>query len=154
MERVMVLLLWLVIIVAVLIFFFWATGLVKQDQANERFDAGLAIVEFGRAYPNEAIRNVIISADGEMVFLRLWTGLTGCMRRNGSRFLCHLIDPAAVRVTPTADSRGLVLDFGGFKSLSGTFEFRSPREAAEVSLWLLGSFTANTAHDMQLPSHA
>ncbi|MDB5523835.1 MAG: hypothetical protein JWM58_1598 [Rhizobium sp.] len=150
----MVLLLWLVIIVAVLIFFFWTTGLVKQGEANERFDAGLAIVEFGRAYPNEAIRNVIISADGEMVFMRLWTGLAGCMRRNGSRFLCHLIDPAVVRVTPTADGKGLALDFGGFKALSGTFEFRTQREAAEVSLWILGSFTVKPEHDMHMPSHA
>lgn len=151
----MVLWAWLIIIVAVLIFFFWATGLVKQDQANDRFDAGLAIVEFGRAYPNEAIRNVIISADGEMVFLRLWTGLTGCMRRNGSRFLCHLLDPSAMRVTPTADGKGLELDFQGFKALSGTFEFRSQREAAEVSLWILGSFAAKPQlNDRHMPSHA
>src|SRR6188768_256012 len=98
----MVLFVWFLIISAFLVFFFWATGLIKQDQASERFDAGLAIVEFGRAYPNEAIRSVIISADGEMVFLRLWTGLTGCMRRNGLRFLCHVIDPGDVRVIPTA----------------------------------------------------
>ena len=151
----MILLAWLVIIVAVLMFFFWATGLVKQGQANERFDAGLAIVEFGRAYPNEAIRNVIISADGEMVFLRLWTGLTGCMRRNGPRFLCHVIDPAAMRVTPTTDGKGLELDFGGFKALSGSFEFRSQREAAEVSLWILGSFAARAERrDLHVPSHA
>jgi hypothetical protein len=155
MERVMVLLVWFVIISAFLVFFFWATGLVKQDQANERFDAGLAIVEFGRAYPNEAIRNVIISADGEMVFLRLWTGLTGCMRRNGSRFLCHLIDPKVVRVDATSDGKGLTLDFAGFKALSGTFEFRSQREAAEVSLWILSGFSASSAgQDMHLPSHA
>lgn len=150
----MVLLVWFVIISAFLVFFFWATGLIKQDQANERFDAGLAIVEFGRAYPNEAIRNVIISADGEMVFLRLWTGLTGCMRRNGLRFLCHVIDPADVRVTPTADGKGLGLEFVGLKALSGTFEFRSPREAAEVSLWILGSFTSKADQGMQMPSHA
>ena len=150
----MVLLLWLVIIIAVLIFFFWATGIVKQDQANERFDAGLAIVDFGRAYPNEAIRNVIITVDGEMVFLRLWTGLTGCMRHNGSRFLCHLIDPAAVRVSPSADSKSLTLDFDGFKALTGTFEFRSQREAGEVSLWILGSFAAKVGNDVHMPNHA
>jgi hypothetical protein len=150
----MVLLVWFVIIAAFLVFFFWATGLIKQDEANERFDAGLAIVEFGRAYPNEAIRNVIISADGEMVFLRLWTGLTGCMRRNGSRFLCHVIDPGEVRVTPTANGKGLELAFAGLKALSGTFEFRSQREAAEVSLWILGSFAAKAEPDMHMPSHA
>lgn len=150
----LVLFVWLVVISAFLVFFFWATGLIKQDQANERFDAGLAIVEFGRAYPNEAIRNVIISADGEMVFLRLWTGLTGCMRRNGPRFLCHVIDPGDVRVTPTPDGKGLELEFAGLRSLSGTFEFRSSREAAEVSLWILGSFTSKADRGMQMPSHA
>jgi hypothetical protein len=150
----LVLFVWFVIISAFLVFFFWATGLIKQDQASERFDAGLAIVEFGRAYPNEAIRNVIISADGEMVFLRLWTGLTGCMRRNGPRFLCHVIDPGDVRVIPTADGKGLDIEFAGLKALSGTFEFRSQREAAEVSLWILGSFTSKVDQGMQMPSHA
>jgi hypothetical protein len=151
----MILLAWLAIISAALIFFFWATGLVKQGEASERFDAGLAIVEFGRAYPNEAIRNVILSADGEMVFLRLWTGRTGCMRRNGSRFLCHVLDPSDMRVTPTADGRGLDLEFIGFKALSGSFEFRSQREAAEVSLWILGGFTARAAEqDSHVPHHA
>jgi hypothetical protein len=150
----MVLLLWLVIIAAALVFFFWATGLAKQGEADERFDAGLAIVEFGRAYPNEAIRNVVISADGEMVFLRLWTGLTGCMRRNGSRFLCHVIEPRQVQVSPTTDGKGLQIEFPGLRALTGTFEFRSQREAAEVSLWILGSFAARSERDLQMPSHA
>jgi len=151
----MVLVVWLVILAAFLIFFFWATGLVKQDEANERFDAGLAIVEFGRAYPMEAIRNVIISLDGEMVFLRLWTGRTGCMRRNGARFLCHVIDPENVRVTALADGKTLEIDFIGLKSLSGTYEFRTQREAAEVSLWILGSFAAKRDNgEIALPSLA
>lgn len=151
----MVLLAWLVIIGAALIFFFWATGLVKQDQENERFDAGLAIVEFGRAYPNEAIRNVIISADGDMVFLRLWEGSTGCMRSKGSSgFLCHIIDPSEVTVTPSADGKGLTLDFPALRALSGSFEFRSQRDAAEVLLWILGSFAVRASQETGVPSHA
>ena len=150
----MVLLVWVAIIAAFLMFFFWATGLVNQQEADERFDAGFAIVEFGRAYPYEAIRNVIISADGEMVFLRLWTGRTGCMRRNGSKFLCHVMDPADVRVTQAAESHALTLEFVGLKALSGTFEFRSQREAAEVSLWILGSFASKAEQDIGMPSHA
>jgi hypothetical protein len=154
MENVMVVLLWSSIIVAFLAFFFWATNMVKQGNDSERFDAGLAIVEFGRVYPNEAIRNVIISADGEMVFLRLWTGRIGCMRRNGSRFLCNIIDPATVRVTPTPNGSGLVVDFPGLKALSGEFPLRSAREAAEVSLWLLGSLAAKEDARLGMPSHA
>lgn len=150
----MVLALWIVILGAFLVFFFWATNMVKQQTDDERFDAGLAIVEFGRAYPNEAIRNVIISADGEMVFLRLWTGRTGCMRRNGARFLCHVIEATELTVTPSADGMGLVLDFPALKALSGEFPFRSPREAAEVSLWLLGSLAAKQEKQLGMPSHA
>lgn len=154
MEDVMVVLLWSVIIIAFLMFFFWATNMVKQQAEDERFDAGLAIVEFGRAYPKEAIRSVIMSADGEMVFLRLWTGRTGCMRRNGNRFFCHMIDPSAVNVTPSADGAGLVLDFPGLKAMSGEFPFRSSRDAAEVSLWLLGSLATEAETRLGMPSHA
>ena len=150
----MVLAFWLVVLAAFLLFFFWATGMVQQQTEDERFDAGLAIVEFGRAYPKEAIRNVIISADGEMVFLRLWTNRTGCMRRNGARFLCHVIDPGELTVMPSANGMGLVLDFPSLKALSGEFPFRSEREAAEVSLWLLGSLTARQEKQFGMPSHA
>jgi hypothetical protein len=78
------------------------------------------------------------------------------MRRNGARFLCHVIDPAAVRVTPTESGRGLVLDFIGFKALSGTFDFRSSREAAEISLWILGGFASrgSVEHERHMPSRA
>ncbi|MBL0374851.1 hypothetical protein JJB09_22825 [Rhizobium sp. KVB221] len=150
----MVLALWVVIIGAFLGFFFWATSMVKQEADNECFDAGLAIVEFGRAYPREAIRSVIISADGEMVFLRLWSGRTGCMRRSGARHLCHLIDAAMVQVTPSSNGKGLVLDFPVSKALSGDFEFRTQKEAAEVSLWILGSLTAANDSHLKIPSHA
>ena len=150
----MVIALWAVILSAFLIFFFWATNTIKLRTEDERFDAGLAIVEFGRAYPNEAIRSIVISSDGEMIFLRLWTGRTGCMRRNGARFLCHVIDAAAIKVSPSANAAGLVLDFPGHKALSGEVTFRSPREAAEVSLWLLGSLAVKAEAQQSLPTHA
>ena len=52
----MVLVFWIVLLSVFLGFFSWATNLLKTEAEGERFDAGLAILEFGRAYPDEAIR--------------------------------------------------------------------------------------------------
>lgn len=150
----MTLVFWIVILSVFLGFFFWATNLLKTEADGERFDAGLAILEFGKAYPDEAIRQVLMSADGEMVFLRLWTGRTGLMRRIGNRTLCHLVNPADVRVSAEAGGRALTITFPAMKSMSGTFTFRSEKEAAEVGLWLLGSLTASIPPELPLPSHA
>ena len=150
----MTLMFWSVILSVFLGFFFWATNLLKTEADGERFDAGLAILEFGRAYPDEAIRQVLMTADGEMVFLRLWTGRTGLMRRMGNRTLCHLVNPVDVRVSSEDDGRTLTINFPAIKPMSGTFGFRSEKEAAEVGLWLLGSMTAAIAPELPLPSHA
>jgi hypothetical protein len=149
----MTLVFWIIVLSAFLGFFFWATNLLKTEADGERFDAGLAILEFGRAYPDEAIRQVLMSSDGEMVFLRLWTGRTGLMRRIGNREYCHLVDPADVRVSE-AGGKSLTITFPALKQMSGTFTFRSEKEAAEVGLWLLGSVTATIPQEFSLPSHA
>ncbi|MDB5550085.1 MAG: hypothetical protein JWL86_69, partial [Rhizobium sp.] len=52
------------------------------------------------------------------------------------------------------DGKALTVEFPGMKALSGTFEFRSQKEAAEVSLWILGSVSAAIQPEFQLPSHA
>ena len=98
----------------------------REAEPKAEDDTGLAIVEFGRAYPNEAIRQVITTADGRTVFLRLYDGKAGCMHAHGRHYTSHLIDPGTVRVEETVFE-------------SGRFEFRSQKDAAEVSLWLLGS---------------
>jgi len=144
---------WIILLSVFLGFFFWATNLLKTEADAERFDAGLAILEFGSAYPEEAIRQVLMSSDGEMVFLRLWTGRTGLMRRIGNREYCHLVDPADVRVSE-ASGTSLTITFPTLKQMSGTFSFRSEKEAAEVGLWLLGSLTATMPQEFSLPSHA
>ncbi|MBX9457435.1 MAG: hypothetical protein KL863_16255 [Rhizobium sp.] len=64
----MTLVFWMVVLSVFLGFFYWATNLLKAEAEGERFDAGLAILEFGKAYPDEAIRQVLMSADGEIVF--------------------------------------------------------------------------------------
>jgi hypothetical protein len=149
----MTLVFWIILLSAFLGFFFWATNLLKTEADAERFDAGLAILEFGSAYPEEAIRQVLMSSDGEMVFLRLWTGRTGLMRRIGNREYCHLVDPADVRVSE-ASGTSLTITFPTLKQMSGTFSFRSEKEAAEVGLWLLGSLTATMPQEFSLPRHA
>ncbi|MGV3552600.1 hypothetical protein [Rhizobium sp.] len=150
----MALIFWIVVLSAFLGFFAWATNLLKVDAENEKFDAGLAILEFGRAYPDEAIRHVLISDDGDMVFLRLWTGRTGLMRRVGNRELCYLVDPQQVRVSADPGGKALTIDFPGHKAMSGTYAFRTEKEAAEAGLWLLGSVTASISQEFALPSHA
>lgn len=111
----------------------------RDTETKAEEDTGLAILEFGRAYPNEAIRQVITTADGRTVFLRLHDGKAGCMHAHGQHFTSHLIEPGTVRVEATGTGRGLAVEFLGTVFESGRFEFRSQGEAAEVSLWLLGS---------------
>ncbi|WP_411036800.1 hypothetical protein [Shinella sp. BYT-45] len=107
-------------------------------------DAGLAILEFGRAFPGEAIREVIATANGRTVFLRLHDGKAGCMHAHGHHFACHLIEPGTVRVAGAGPKR-LSVQFANAAFEGGTFEFRDERQAAEVSLWLLGSFMPGIA---------
>ena len=149
----MTLVFWIIVLSVFLGFFFWATNLLKTEADGEKFDAGLAILEFGKACPDEAIRQVLMSSDGEMVFLRLWTGRTGLMRRVGNREYCHLVDPADVRVSE-AGGKSLTITFPTLKQMSGTFAFRSEKEAAEVGLWLLGSVTASIPPEFSLPNQA
>ncbi|MCQ4629863.1 hypothetical protein GB927_007450 [Shinella sp. CPCC 100929] len=114
----------------------------EQELAGE--DAGLAILEFGRAFPDEAIREMITTANGRTVFLRLHDGKAGCMNAHGHHYSCHLIEPGTVRVNGAGPKR-LDVKFANAAYEGGTFEFRDERDAAEVSLWLLGSFMPGIA---------
>lgn len=111
----------------------------SEDSKPPVKDTGLALVEFGNAYPHEAIRQAISSADGNSLFLRLHDGKVGCMRAYGNHYKSHLIEPGAVHVHNTASGKGLALEFVDNAHENGRFEFGSSAEAAEVSLWLLGS---------------
>ena len=114
----------------------------ESELAGE--DTGLAILEFGRAFPEEAIREVIATANGRTVFLRLHDGKAGCMHAHGHHYTCHLIEPGTVRVSSAGSTR-LTVQFTDASFEGGTFEFTSEKKAAEVSLWLLGSFRPNLA---------
>jgi hypothetical protein len=118
----------------------------KRHEAAETLgeDAGLAILEFGRAFPGEAIRAVITTANGRTVFLRLHDGKAGCMHAHGHHYACHLIEPGTVRVSSAGPKR-LDVRFANAAFEGGMFEFRDEKQAAEVSLWLLGSFMPGLA---------
>lgn len=111
----------------------------RNDREKAEDDSGLAILEFGRAFPEEAIRDVITTVNGKTVFLRLHDGKAGCMHAHGMHYTCHLIEPGTVRVE-SAGARRLSVKFASAAFEGGTFEFRNEQQAAEASLWLLGSF--------------
>ncbi|MCD1264702.1 hypothetical protein B5M44_09930 [Shinella sumterensis] len=116
----------------------------RDEREKAENDSGLAILEFGRAFPDEAIRDVVTTANGKTVFLRLHDGKAGCMNAHGLHYTCHLIEPGTVRVE-SAGPRRLSVTFANAAFEGGTFEFRNEQQAAEVSLWLLGSFRPMTA---------
>ena len=132
---------WSIVIAGILFVAFKANRLGEKTEDERGFrDTGLAILEFGRAFPNEAIRQLHATADGEVVFVRLHDNKAGFMRSRRGHYSCHLIEPGTVQVSGTPDGKGLKIDFADAPQNSGAFMFSQPEEAAEVSLWLLGNF--------------
>ncbi len=110
----------------------------REEEEGGR-DTGLAILEFGKAYPQEAIREVLATASGDVVFARLHDGKVGFMQRHGNHYHSQVIEPGAASVKSAPSGTGLTLEFLDQKSAEVTFEFSTTQDAAEVSLWLLGS---------------
>jgi len=131
-------LLLLAVIVAVGAFYMRMNARAERDAENP--DAGSAIVEFGRAFPDEAIRALHSTTDRKAIFLRLHDGKAGFIQSHGTHYVCHVIHPGKVRVNTSQSGRGLIVHFPDFAYLDNAFEFQTAAEAAEVSLWLLGSF--------------
>ncbi len=148
----MTLVTWMVIFGLLALFAIGATRMARRSTTEESHDTGLAILQFGRAFPNEAIRNLRATADGKAVFVRLHDNKTGFMRNMRSHFACHLIEPGTVRVRDLPNGRGLSIEFLDAPFHNGDFVFTSPAEAAEVSLWLLGNYiSANDRRDADEP---
>ncbi|MBO9098693.1 MULTISPECIES: hypothetical protein [Rhizobium] len=145
----MAMFIWLAIFVAVVGFGFYATRMVAQDKEESLNDLGLAILEFGRAFPTEAIRQLQKTRDGKALFVRLHDNKAGFMKDLGKHFACHVIEPGRARVRDAADQRRITIDFLDVPHHNGTYEFTSAKEAAEVSLWLLGNYVATD--DLVLP---
>lgn len=110
-------------------------------------DAGAAIMEFGRAYPMEPIRDVILTDDRRAAFLRLADGRAGFLQVIGRHYFARLLARDAVRVEGLDGDRGLKLEFRETTFKGGTYRFPSPELAAEVSLWLVGSVIAPPPHN-------
>lgn len=115
---------------------------MTSNEEGAKYDVGLAILDFGRAFPNEAIRSLHFTTDGNAVFVRLFDNRTGFMRKVKNHHACRMIEPGSVRVEPLDNGRGFTVAFTDQPPFSGRFEFASTREAAEVSLWLLENYIA------------
>lgn len=132
---------WPILIMCVLLAAIFYTRMKARAEKDRREpDAGLAIMDFGRAFPDEAIRAIHATADEKAYFVRLHDGKAGFMAAHGTHFVCHLIEAGKVNTGNAPSGRGLTVHFADFAYLDGTYEFSSPEIAAEVSLWLLGSF--------------
>ncbi|WEX79156.1 hypothetical protein PYH37_003791 [Sinorhizobium numidicum] len=147
--------LWLLLIVLVILvgaFYIWMNARAERDLDNP--DAGSAMVEFGRAFPEEAIRALHSTIDRKAIFLRLHDGKAGFIQSHGTHYVCHVIHPGKVRVNSSATGQGLIVHFPDFAYLDNTFEFQTAAEAAEVSLWLLGSFSPKSELEAESPDVA
>jgi hypothetical protein len=141
---------WCVLFAIVIFVAFVSTRMAAQNKEDGLHDTGLAIIEFNRAFPNEAIRQLQATANGQVVFVRLHDNKAGFMRNMQRHYACHLIQPGRVRVLSSQTGRGLNVEFLDAPHQSGAFEFASAKEVSEVSLWLLGNYVAEL--DRELPS--
>ena len=131
---------WGLVVALVIFFAFLTTRMASRETDESLRDMGNAILEFGRAFPNEAIRQLHATADGNAVFVRLHDNKAGFMRNMGSHYVCLMIDPERIRVESLESGDGFVVTFFDTPKYSGSYRFKSAGEAAEVSLWLLGSY--------------
>ena len=113
--------------------------LKRNPDEDDLHDPGQAILDFARAFPNEAIRSLHMTADGNAVFVRLHDNKAGFMRNMGKHHVCMLLDPECIQVEHLETGDGFVVSFLDKPKYSGAYRFKTVEEAAEVSLWLLGS---------------
>ncbi len=131
---------WSIIILIVISFGYLSTRMARRAGEDDFSDTGLALLDFGRAYPNEAVRSLHATIDGQAIFVRLHDNRAGFMRVLGNRYACLLIEPGSVRVTLLPEGNGFAVEFRDAPTHNGQFRFARPEEAAEVSLWLLGNY--------------
>lgn len=143
---------WCVLFAIVIFIAYVATRMAAQNKEDGLHDTGLAIIEFGRAFPNEAIRQLQATVDGQAIFVRLHDNKAGFMRNMSRHFACHLIEPGSVRVLASETGKGLSIEFANAPHHNGTYEFASAKEASEVSLWLLGNYVAEQDKELPVPN--
>jgi hypothetical protein len=138
---------WGIVFALILALAYFSSRMVRQQEDDGFQDAGLAILEFGRAFPQEAIRSLHATADGKAVFVRLHDNKAGVMRSLRNHFACHLIEPGTVRVRDLPSGKGFAVEFLDAPSHNGEFTFSNPAIAAEVSLWLLGNYVSRAERE-------
>jgi len=114
----------------------------REAIRDNGFETGQAIMRFGKAFPMEAIREVIVAKNGDSYFLRLHGGRTGCIIAYQKHAVCRILEPGSVHIHAGPKDDSISIEFVDSSLKDATFIFRSPKDAAEVSLWLLGSFVA------------
>ncbi|MBB4953335.1 hypothetical protein H4S14_001397 [Agrobacterium vitis] len=114
--------------------------LSERESRRDVSDVGLAIMEFGRAFPNEALRSLHTTADGKAVFARLHDNRTGFMRNMRGHYACHVIEKGRIQAQLLSHGTGLHVAFADFPQHSDDYMFSSADEAAEVSLWMLSNY--------------
>ena len=146
---------WIIVFVLLSVFAVYAWRMSRATDEDNSHDVGQAIMDFARAFPNEAIRSLHMTADGGAAFVRLHDNKAGFMRNMGSHYVCVMIDPERIRVESLESGDSFVVTFFDMPKYSGSYRFKSAGEAAEVSLWLLGSLVeAQDHHDEgPLPSN-
>ncbi|WJH39857.1 hypothetical protein N7E02_24585 [Aliirhizobium terrae] len=150
---------WTTIVGLILLLIYYIGRVLRTSEKEGNHDVGFAIVEFGRAFPEEAIRSLHATKDGNSIFVRLHDSKAGIMRNRRNHFACHVIHPGRVRVTPLIDVKGFSAEFLDAPTQNGEFFFRTEQEAAEVSLWLLDNYVSvedrtldgETAEDAEAP---
>lgn len=139
---------WVILGALVVALAYYVTRIARSEEEDSLHDTGLAILEFGRAFPREAIRSLNATADGNAIFVRLHDGKAGFMRNHRAHYACFLIKPGRVRITPLPDATGFAAEFLDSPTQNGSFVFATPEEAAEVSLWLLDNYVTVPAGDL------
>jgi hypothetical protein len=144
---------WSIIFVLIMGLAYYLTKLVSRDRPDgNRHDTGLAIMEFGQAFPNEAIRSLHVTADDDAIFVRLHDNKAGFMKSHRSHYSCYLIEPGRVRVMPLTNAKGFTVEFLDSPTQNGTYTFGSEKEAAEVALWLLDNYVSVADRDIEAPA--
>lgn len=133
---------WVIMAIAIVAAFaFFQRMKMRAEEEAHAPDEGQAILDFNRAFPNEPIRSIHATTDGHAYVVRLYDGKAGIMVNQGAHFICHMMEPGRVQAMPGPAVSALELRFLDHPRLDGTYRFDAPATAAEVSLWILGSFS-------------
>lgn len=130
---------YVLLIIAVLYVIYRLRSYAEQNSAPEK-DSGSAIIEFGTAYPDHPIRDIIHTQDRHSAFFRLSDKKTGFAHLYGARYLTRLIEPGSVIIKARENLCELGLEFKNDTFKGDVFTFKDEAAAAEVSLWLCGTF--------------